>query len=178
MARLMQRVRSISPTGEVSQPRPAEKAEPHAARQPEPPAEVKKPVEPPANATSPAAAAPIFDLSELAPRSLPAESTSNISAMRDLANMTARSAIDTHQSKRMTGVIYSKLAVAITALAGSVALAWMSNEQNHVSYAAALVSMIVGVVWGLQYLLLTGSRLFQSIGSDSDEAANAQDAAD
>jgi hypothetical protein len=167
MARLVQRVRSDAggaarPTSTGGQPqRPAAKNSPRSESRVG------------AAAASPSKSGAIVDLSEMAPRSRPAELTSNMSAMRDLANLSARSAINTHQRKCLAPVIYSKLAVAVLSLITAVVLAWMSDEKRPVTYAAALVAMVVGVRWASEYLMLSGSRMLYSNPSPAGTAAAA-----
>jgi hypothetical protein len=102
----------------------------------------------------------VKDLSELSPRATPPELTSNISAMRDLANLSARSAIDTHSRKKMRSVVYSKLIVSFVGLAAAAGLIWMSASGGKVAYGGALVSTIIAVIWGLEYLIISGYTLW------------------
>jgi len=82
--------------------------------------------------------------------------------MRDLANLTARSAIDAHSRRRMRSMVYGKLLVCFVALAAAGILTWMSARAGQLAYGAALVSTIIAVIWGVEYLVLAGYHFWRS----------------
>ncbi|MGE0606901.1 MAG: FHA domain-containing protein [Pirellulales bacterium] len=80
------------------------------------------------------------------------ESTSDLRKFREVANMQARAAIDTHARKRLTNVRGNKLLVVATALLamGSLfVLKWQGIIDSYLGIAGAAV---VALFWGLQYL--------------------------
>jgi len=100
------------------------------------------------------------------PRHVAPEMSSNIAAMRELANFHARSAIERHHSRRRwTLAATGKLIVAaFAAMVGTIALLWPDRPHDTWYYAGAISALMVAMFWGLQCALLARSiyRLKQS----------------
>jgi hypothetical protein len=154
MARLMDRVRSMQ-TG------PAAVSAPTEARLPTAPVVAHR-KEDQTESLAKGELPKVKSLAELAPRATAPELTTDMSAMRDLANLSARSAIDAHTRKRMRSVVWGKLMVCFVALAAAAGLTWLSGRGGQVAYGAALVSTIIAVIWGVEYLVLSGYNLWRS----------------
>ena len=159
MSRLLDRIRSSAgdsgpstyappkseprrPAGD--QPAAAEVARPQIIAQAQKPIERREPVE-----MSPRAAAP--------------ESRVNMSALRELANLSARAAIDRHARRTLIRTMYSKLVVAVVAFLSGAALLWMwdSMQAGNQTFYSSLAALLIAIFWGLEYAILTG-RLFVS----------------
>jgi hypothetical protein len=92
---------------------------------------------------------------EATPRAIPPELSADFSAMRALANNTARQAIDTHQRRGQVRAMQGKLLIAIVALLVSFGLMWFSTGGNHLALWASLLSLLVAGYWIRRYVLLT-----------------------
>ncbi len=95
------------------------------------------------------------------PRAAAPETPVNLSAMRELANLSAQSAINRHARRTLVSTMYSKLLVAAVALAacGGLSWMWMPSMPGDVTFYAVLLALLVAVYWGywgVHYALLTG----------------------
>lgn len=119
---------------------------------------------------SPGPAAQSASLQSRQPRPMPKsaapEDWSHLAAMRELANLSARNALDRHGRNMLRRAIRSKLAVVLLALlAGSTLVAlWWRLGAGDFAYHAALVCYLVAVVWGIQYAVLTGRLMVSRSG--------------
>lgn len=100
------------------------------------------------------------------PKSAAPEDLSHLAAMRELANLSARNALDRHGRNMLRRAIRSKLAVLVLSLvAGSSLVAlWWRLGAGDLAYYAALVCYLVAVVWGIQYAVLTGRLIVSRSG--------------
>jgi hypothetical protein len=101
-----------------------------------------------------------FSFQTYVPRTAP-ELTANLAAMRELANSSARTAIDTSSKRRQARNATSKLVLSGGAIGTAVVLAWLSmRTHSMLSYYAALTAGFASLVWGLHagYLWLTSHR--------------------
>lgn len=100
------------------------------------------------------------------PKSAAPEDLSHLAAMRELANLSARNALDRHGRNLLRRAILSKLAVLALALtAGSSLMAlWWWLGAGELAYYAALVCYLVAVVWGIQYAVLSGRLVVSRSG--------------
>ncbi|MFI4875521.1 MAG: FHA domain-containing protein [Blastopirellula sp. JB062] len=131
MSSLLNRMR-----GHDSQPVPASPAEADASASPEP----AKPAEEPK----------IFEPSEFVPSRKAPEQSSDLHALRDLANQSARSAIDVHTLKSWSNLCATKLIVAGVALTTSICLLIETNSFVSFSFLGAAIGLIIAIFWGLQ----------------------------
>lgn len=100
------------------------------------------------------------------PKSAAPEDLSHLAAMRELANLSARNALDRHGRNMLRRAIRSKLAVLVLSfVAGSSLVAlWWRLGAGDLAYYAALVCYLVAVVWGIQYAVLTGRLIVSRSG--------------
>ena len=88
---------------------------------------------------------------EMKPRALPAERSVDFSAMRELANLNARAAIDAHvrrlAGQRGTG----KLAGAVAAISAAGVLLWLHSLGNAMAFQYAMVCLAVSAIWVFRY---------------------------
>jgi hypothetical protein len=87
----------------------------------------------------------------------------DLSAMRELANLSTKAALETHERKRRQNMIYSKAAVAMTALATGFYLMLASPRGGAAWYGGA-IALLVSVFWALQLAVVTGYIHIQSSG--------------
>jgi chromosome segregation ATPase len=165
MLRLMQRIRSTQ--GELT----------HNTDKPNLPASSPSDSAPlPFETMPPVAASPILTPAqhgkpvELAPRSTAPEKEVDITMFRDLANYSAQNALGTHARGQMMRVMYSKLAVALMGGFTGIGLllVWQLWFSNRLTFFSAMMSFVVALIWGAQYVALT-IRLLAS-GSENPGA--------
>jgi len=157
MNRLMQRIRSATGGAQTSQTYVPQRST----------REQQKPVEP-------TAAAPVvekaprrlMDPSELTPRTVAPEKQIDFSALRELANLSAQSAISRHAREVLVRTMHSKLIVALVGVAAGVALLWMWKNLGtaKATYYSALVAILVAIYWGMEYALLSGRLTISKSG--------------
>ena len=66
----------------------------------------------------------------------------------------------------MINSMYSKLLVAIVALAASGTLMWLWKVKSglQMTFYAALIALLVAIYWGLKYALLSGRLMINKSG--------------
>lgn len=147
MSQLMQRMRGGTPEKQIPQsngPSPPERHPQSAAPRQH----------------SERAASPPPKPAQKKPRG-PAPERQGFAAMRELANISARSAVDQHARRQMVAVYRSKLAVAGTATLAGLVLSWLwsTSTPSRVPLLAATISFAIALLWGLQYAVVTGRLL-------------------
>ena len=162
MSQLMERLRSSSGASGV------------AARSPRP--EPCRPaVEPRGAAASgtapPAVALPVSQPQvrhpvQIMPRAEAPEKRVDLSALRELANLSAHLALNRHARKGLLRALYAKLMVTSVAVIVGVALLWMWNTMGCASntFYAALAALMVAVLFGIEYAVLTGRLIVNQSG--------------
>jgi hypothetical protein len=93
--------------------------------------------------------------SQFVPRATAPELAADFSAMRALANNTARQALDTHRRHGQVRSTRGKLLVAGVALTISFALLWLSSEGSSLALWSAIGSLLISSYWGTRFVLLT-----------------------
>ncbi len=90
------------------------------------------------------------------PRRPAPENRTDLSALRELANLSAESALRRHSRRVLIHTMWSKLLVTAVALAAGAGLLWMWRELAawEAAFYAALVAILVAVCWGVKYLIL------------------------
>jgi len=181
MARLLERVRETPARSgaPVASPSSSVRAGARSSAPPSGPAPTDSP-----QPASPTAEPP--QPAEISPRATAPEKSVDLSAMRELANLSAHAAISRHARRMLLGTVASKLAVAIVALATAAILGWLwwTRWPESLVLCAAAASFVVALIWGVQYVLLTGLMVFRKSGradwkhrSDEQTAASRQAAA-
>jgi len=147
MERLMLRVRGSSPVAQSSW-KPATSALADSAPRTTPEATAD---------STPAAPGEEKPANDYSPRRTAPELTSDLSAMRELANTAARTAIDSHVRKRKGRQATGKLFGASATLVLSTVLGyWAWQLQSFDAGAAASIGGVVGLYWSLS----AAGRLF------------------
>jgi hypothetical protein len=121
---------------------------------------------------------PAGNLTELTPRAVAPEKQVDLSAMRELANFSAKAAIERHARSLLARAGGSKLFMALIGAACGGALYWMGtcHEIGSIAIPAAAVSFVVAIVWGLQYAAVTGRLIVTRSGDSSSKPAKETDA--
>ena len=169
MSRLLDRVRSVNGAElatsgtkkdeHVNVPTPV--VPDSAPRQEKPQAEISQPAtpQPVQSAVGPEEQATDAEkLKDLSPRGVAPEQPMSLSAMRELANVSAQSAISRHTKRQFRHVARSKLLVAgIGLAAGSILmyLWWFMGNRGPVFYAG-LLAFLVALIWGFQFSTMSG----------------------
>jgi len=156
MAKLLERVRSPGARAEPT-PAPTGAVAPKAEPAPVP---EERPLPP----------APLESMEDLSPRTVAPERSVDLSAMRELANMQAKTAIQTHSQRKTVSAVRSKFIVAVLALCCGGALTvlyWkLPNEVTLYGIGGAFVT---AVVWLLQYFFLLAKLVLQRMRNRAPE---------
>ena len=155
MSRLMQRVQASSGGSAAPSCVPPASA-PAAARRVSAAAPVVETLEP--SSTAPVPAPQRREPAQVAPRAVMPEKHVNLSAMRELANLSAQNALSRYSRRILVNAMYSKLLVVAVALASAAGLLWIWKTTTgwQTTLYLALVALIVAIYWGVQYALLSG----------------------
>jgi len=161
MVRLLKRLRSTTGGAEVADCRP--QAPP--PRQPAVPAAPAEAAPESASVPQPATPPPRKPV-QMTPRAKAPEKMADLSAMRELANLSAQSALDWHTRKLLARARRGKLLIVISGLAATALLLWMWSAYGlgALTYSGALVGLVVAIFWGLQYAILTGHLIISRSG--------------
>jgi hypothetical protein len=155
MARLLNRIRGISGPADVP---PRTKVEQRPTPAPQPvvsTAAVEKKELANAAETPP----PVAQVSlQLVARTAPPELAVNLRAMRELANITARGAIDRHAQGRWSKAAVGKTVLGALSLACGAWLMFRSTPLGSLAHATGLVAIVAGAFWIFQ-----GASLFRNI---------------
>jgi hypothetical protein len=84
------------------------------------------------------------------PRKQAPESKSDLGALRELANSSARSAIDHHQQQQRMRKAFGRLVIAGVALIGGVAFFFLQSLVGYLALTGTVVSVLLAVIWGCQ----------------------------
>ena len=74
----------------------------------------------------------------------------NLTAMRDVANASARSALDRHSKTHWTHDAALKLTMAVGSVMVGATLLYFGRNQGAYVFSAAMVSFVVGALWAMQ----------------------------
>ena len=96
---------------------------------------------------------------EYVPRAQAPEQAGTLEAMREVANMSARSAINTHTRMRGGKASHLRLAVALIAMVVGGVLQWMSSTTNPGFGQVGLAIIVLGIFWGCQAMLISRACL-------------------
>ena len=89
-----------------------------------------------------------------------------MTAMREVANVAARSAIERHGRRRLLRLISAKLLVTLLALSCGAAMIWMWRffQAGEVTLYGGLACLLVAIFWGMHYAILTGKLIVNRSG--------------
>ncbi len=191
MSRLMDRVHAIRGDDKredhhQGEPQPEPPVESASPPQPpvESPSQPQRPVEPALQdaAEAPApdepsipqpAAEPPRQPAEMAPRAVTPEKQIDLSAMRDLANLTAHSAIDHHAKQQARHASWGRLLIVVVAIGVGIGLLWIwrMTGSGNLTFYSAMVSFLVALLWILKCAGLASRKMlgkFDQIGKRPD----------
>jgi hypothetical protein len=132
---------------------------------------IAPPVVAPRLAANPAASAPqaepapAGEAGEMAPRAVAPETQIDMKAMRQLANLSAKTALHKSESKQLSGSTRAKLLVTTVALGvgGSLSAMRLLPGAPPLTIYGSVAAFSVAALWGVSYLTLlsrvTGDRL-------------------
>jgi hypothetical protein len=157
MTRLLARSRGDAASGPSKQRSPAN---PKAGPAPAPEPESRQ------SAAPPSAPGPHCEPVQLTPRIAPPEQRIDLWAMRELANLSARTAVNRHMRRQMLLTTRTKLFITVASIGVGGILLWMwgSSGSPRVTFYAALASFSVALLWGMQYAVLSGRLIVNSLG--------------
>jgi len=114
---------------------------------------------------------------EICPRAAPPETAADLSAMRELANFTARSAICRHARRTLTCEICGKLLVTTVGLTAGVGLTWLWRAYGlgNLLTCAAAVGFLVAAYWGFQSIALAVCMRASKVEPPVDIAKNVKE---
>ena len=180
MSRLMDRVHAIRGDAqredyrqEESQSEQLVEPESQPEQPVEPESQPEQPVEPESQDAAeapqleeppvPRSVAPPRTPAEMAPRAMAPEKRVNLSAMRDLANLSAHSAIDRRQARLAS---WGKLLIVAVGVGAGTALLWIwwTTETSEVTFYAAMVSLVVALLWAVRSAGLAGRKMLCKSG--------------
>lgn len=84
----------------------------------------------------------------------PPECRNSISELRELANIDARSSLNTHRVSQLIYKMHEKLAVALVALVVSFCLLATTSFTSSFNYVSAIIASIIALYWGATYFRL------------------------
>lgn len=148
MSRLMQRLRTSD--DEEPSPRKTNAASRGASQASAKPAAPSAP--PPPKATD---SKPLTSLSELAPRSQAPELSSNLAAMRELANSAARGAIETHRTRNSQQRVNMRTVNTLMAVLVAAGFTFMWSRTGS---TLALGGISLSLLWAISSSLLAASQ--------------------
>jgi len=96
---------------------------------------------------------------EYVPRAQAPEQAGKLEAMREVANMSARSAINTHTRMRGGKASHLRLAVALIAMVVGGVLQWISSTTNPGFGQVGLAIIVLGIFWGCQAMPISRACL-------------------
>ena len=93
---------------------------------------------------------------ELPPGGPAPEKNIDLSAMRELANLSAQTALDCHTRRRLKNAARSRLLVAVLALiaAGSLLYGWWGGATTPGALYSGAVCLLIAIVWGIRFAVL------------------------
>ena len=116
-------------------------------------------------------------VSESRPRARAPEKAEDLVTLRELANLSAQSALDTHARKHLIRSVNAKLAVVAMALAtaGILFWRWAAIPGSVMHYYIGLVVILIAVLWGVQYAALAGYAYLTNGGRRASTAKSSSD---
>jgi hypothetical protein len=100
-------------------------------------------------------------LAKLSRRAAAPELSSDIAAMRELANLSARAAIDKHAYRNWGRAAFGKSTIAILAAAAGVGAVHFAETPDSMLMYAGLLSFVIALFWLLQAGILV-KNVFQA----------------
>lgn len=150
-------------TKERSAAKPAQAPGPEMAERKQEPADKSPSETSPASQPRPVTKEPT-DPRARGPRARAPEKAEDLVTLRELANLSAQSALDTHARARLVKSVNAKLAVVVVALAtaGVLFWRWVAVPGSTMHYYMGLAVILIAVLWGVQYAVLAGCAYLAS----------------
>jgi hypothetical protein len=97
---------------------------------------------------------------KMSPRAVAPEKPVDLAAMREVANLSAQTALDQHARRLRERTSFLRLIVAIVALIAGCALFWLWRyaAPSLLTFIAAQVSFAISLLWGIQYVAIVLRR--------------------
>jgi pSer/pThr/pTyr-binding forkhead associated (FHA) protein/predicted nucleic acid-binding Zn-ribbon protein len=143
MTRLLKRVQNI---GQRPRAASGNASQAHAAQSAAPPQQSGQNTQPPAEEGS----AVQEVLAKLSRRAAAPELSSDIAAMRELANLSARAAIDKYAYRNWGRAAFGKFTIAVLAAAAGVGAVHFASAPDSMLMYAGLLSFVIALFWLLQ----------------------------
>ncbi|MCC6509385.1 MAG: hypothetical protein IT423_09775, partial [Pirellulaceae bacterium] len=89
-----------------------------------------------------------FDPEKYVPRGSAPEKNRDLNALRELANNSARSAIQVSARRRQGSAILIKSAVALVGVVAGIALVSINGARINIAFIATVASFLVALIWG------------------------------
>jgi len=119
---------------------------------------------------------------EATTRVLPPEKLTGLSAMREVANISAQAALSQHARRTLSRTRRFKLLASMTSVLCGIALLWLWGWYGRplATMLVGLLSLTAGLVWAIQYAVLTGRLVLHRHGQSKvrQQTANACDGAE
>ncbi|MGH7139026.1 MAG: hypothetical protein ACREHD_25045, partial [Pirellulales bacterium] len=128
-----------------------------------------------APATAPRQPSKLWDPSEMGRRAAPPELATDLSAMRELANLNARAAIDTHARSALVKAWLSKALLMLLGMVTAGVETWFAMEGNEWAGYFIVPCLMIGIFWGWQYLVMS-KRLHSSRDAAAEPSGEASPA--
>ena len=110
-----------------------------------------------------------FNPEEYVPKALAPEKARNMAAMRELANTSARSAIQVSARRRYGTAIAMKLAIALTGLGVGATLVMINGLNVNIGLIATIASFLVALIWGFDAITTIRPLLFAPVETKNVE---------
>jgi hypothetical protein len=144
------------------------------------PSAVSRPILVPAAPVPASADPPPAEAGEIAPRAVPPEKRIDMRAMRQLANLSAKNALQNHERKQLSGTKRAKLLVTlVSAVVGVLLLIiHLLPKAPPVTIYGAIASFAVATLWGVNYLKLLAEMASEQFAHMSRHLKAAEGAAE
>ncbi|MDX1927525.1 MAG: hypothetical protein SFV81_13470 [Pirellulaceae bacterium] len=115
-----------------------------------------------------------FNPEEYVPKALAPEKTRNMAAMRELANTSARSAIQVSARRRYGTAIALKLAIALIGLGVGITLVMINGLNVNIGLIATVASFLVALIWGFDAFSTLKPLLYAAVETLENAPATAE----
>ncbi len=115
------------------------------------------------------------------PRGTAPEKNRDLNALRELANTSARSAIQVSARRRQGSAILIKSTIALVGLIAGIALVSINGARINIAFIATVASFLVAIIWGYDAgtsirPLLQANRQQSNQKRESDKAVQVEEA--
>lgn len=100
-----------------------------------------------------------FDPGTYVPRQQAPERNRNMAAMRELANVTARTAIERSDRRRLGSETFFKVSVTLIGLIGGIALLIVNGFKMNMALVGSIAGFVIAGLWGMESISLAMNLL-------------------